>query len=372
MTRPLLLAALLLTVLVRVPLWSQTLTIPAQTGRVEIPAQTVELPDHHHPIPQTVPTAEELSAPGALQDYVNESLTKDGRCVLPPGVIKTDRPIELLQIHGGVIEGSGPAYVGADSKSGWRTGQSTLQASTLIVATDPTRPAIVMRATITPELRNFGIETAGVGVAYQHRTGWGNAFARLHRVSFHGCEIGFKAGDERGDHNAADVTLDGCLWFDCQTGLEVNHQQGVNYLFDGLCYFQHVARAVVFNEGGFSHLDNCAGFGVGTWLTIKGGGPNLMPCRITHLYSDRTKNTPPPVIVDASQASEQVRVVVDGVKVTRHGVNDRQRWPGHVYYRLPANYAEKQSAIRVRDGDLNNYAWGGVVEPAVWPGEGLE
>lgn len=309
------------------------------------------------------PTAEQLSEPGALDAFVTDSLKASGRCVLPPGVIKTDRPISLQRVHGGVIEGAGPPYAGADSKSGWRIHPDTIQANTLIVMSDPSQPAIVMAAAINVELRNFGVETSGVGIAYRQVPGWGNAYAHLHRVAFHGCEIGFKAGDQRGDHNAADVTFDGCLFFKCKTGLEVNHQQGVNYLFDGLCFFGHVERAVVFNDGGFSHLDNCTGFGVGTWLTLKGGGPNLMPCRITHLYSDRTKDDPPPVIVDATGATNQVRVVVDGVKVTQHGLNDRLYHAGHVYYRLPADYKRWKSQIKVRDNDMNNYPWGGVYEP---------
>jgi hypothetical protein len=285
--------------------------------------------------------------------------------MLPVGVIQTDRPIELRRLHGGVIEGAGPPYASGDSASGWRAHPDTIQASTLIVATDPSRPAIIMAATINTELRNFGVETTGVGIAYQQVTGWGNAYAYLHRIAFHDCQIAFKAGDEPTDHNAADVTFDGCLFFRCKTGLEVNHLQGVNYLLEGQCFFGGVDRAVVFNEGGFSHLQNCTGFDVGTWLTFNGGGPNLMPCRITHLYSDRTKDDTPPVIVDATGATNQVRVIVDGVKVTQQGLHDRLYYAGHVYYRLPKDHKKWKTEIRVRDNDLNNYPWGGVYEPQV-------
>ncbi len=315
--------------------------------------------------PVEVPTAEALSEPRALAAYVTESLTTTGRCVLPVGVIKTDTPVVLKRLHGGVIEGAGPAYAPAESRNGWRSHPETIQASTLIVATDPTQPAIVLEAAINTELRNFSVETTGVGVAYKQVPGWGNANAYLHRVAFHGCGIAFKAGEKSTDHNAADVTFNGCQFYRCGTGLEVNHLQGVNYLFDGMCFFGHVDRAVVFNEGGFSHLENCTGFDVGTWLTLSGGGSNLMPCRITHLYSDRKKEDTPPVIVDASRATNQTRVLVDGVKVTQHGLHDRLYYSGHVYYRLPRDHKKQKSMIRVRDNDLNNYPWGGVYEPQV-------
>jgi hypothetical protein len=332
-------------------------------GLMAVTARAEERLDAAPATPSAAPTAAALSEPGALAAYVTESLKATGRCVLPVGVIKTDVPIVLERLHGGVVEGSGPPYAGAESKSGWRSHPDTVQASTQIVMTDPVQPAITMKATINVELRNFGVETSGVGLAFKPSPGWGNSFLHLHRVAFRGCEIAFKAGEEKTDPNAADVSFSSCQFYSCKTGLEVNHLQGVNYLFDGLCFFGHVERAVVFNEGGFSHLENCTGFDVGTWLTINGGGPNLMPCRITHLYSDRTKDDPPPVIVDATGATNQARVVVDGVKVTQQGLHDRLHYSGHVYYRLPKDYKRWKSAIRVRDNDLNNYPWGGVYEP---------
>lgn len=130
---------------------------------------------------------------------------------MPVGVIKTDVPIELKRLHGGVIEGAGPAYAACDSKNGWRSHPETIQATTTIVMND----------------------------------------------------------------------------------------------------------------------------------------------------------SPPPVIVDATGAANQARVVVDGVKVTQQGLHDRLYYSGHVYYRLPKDYKRWKSAIRVRDNDLNNYPWGGVYEPQV-------
>lgn len=343
----------------------QFLLVTVCLGLMAVNASAEERLDAAPATPSAAPTAAALSEPGAIAAYVTESLKATGRCVLPAGVIKTDVPIVLKRLHGGVIEGAGPAYAPCDSKSGWRSHPETIQATTMIVMTDPTQPALIMEAAINVELRNFGVETTGVGIAYKQVPGWGNANTYLHRIALHGCEIGFKAGHKSTDHNAADVTFNGCLFYNCKTGLEVNHFQGVNYLFDGMCFFGHVERAVVFNDGGFSHLENCTGFDVGTWLTINGGGPNLMPCRITHLYSDRTKDDTPPVIVDATGATNQARVLVDGVKVTQQGLHDRLYYSGHVYYRLPKDYKRWKSAIRVRDNDLNNYPWGGVYEPQV-------
>lgn len=346
------------------------ITTKDTVGNVVVPGQTItaELPahehpqyaavDHVHPIPREIPTAAELSGGDAVSKYINARLRAGLVATLPAGVITTDRPIVLRRIHGGVIEGAGPPYADSKSTSGWRTHPETIQATTTIVTTDPTQPALILDAAINVELRNFGVESKGVGIAYKQIPGWGNAFAHLHRIAFHGCSTGFKAGDKPSDHNAADVTFYSCQFNRCETGLEVAHFQGVNYLFDGINDFLEVKRAVVFNEGGFSHLDNCFGMGVGTWLTINGGGSNLMPCRVTHLNSDRRSDQPPPVIVDASKATSLVRVIVDGVKVTAHGKLDQEKHPGHVLYRLPAN-----GVIRVRDNDLNTYPWGAVTEP---------
>ncbi|QDV78065.1 hypothetical protein [Botrimarina mediterranea] len=315
-------------------------------------AQAVTLP----------PSAAELSevnedGDSELQVWLDASLGSGETVRLPSGVITIHKPLRIRRTHGGIVEGSGPPFASRDSKSGWRIHPEVRQCTTTITTTDPTQPVIIIEVAKGIELRNFGVETTGVGILYRHVKGWAAQNTHLHRIAFHGCKVGFQAGELATDHNAADVTFYSPQFYRCETGLEVNHQQGVNYLFDGLPFFGGVNRAVVFNEGGFSHLENCTGFAVGTWLTINGGGSNLQPSRITHLYSDRTKEDPPPVIVDASGTDSVVRVIVDGVKVTQHGKEDALG-RGHSYYR-----AGKASKIRVRDNDLNTYPAGGVYEP---------
>jgi len=317
------------------------------------------------------PTAETLSEPGALAEYVTKSLRTKGRCVLPIGIIKTDKTIDLYRVLGGVIEGVGMAAGSSSHPDGFRTVEATTQAHTTIVGPNP---VFRLRACQGLSIEHLTIESdrkgesdggdadEGVGISYEHVPGWPCNYLTLHKVAF-GTPIGFKAGEKSGDHNAADVTFSDCYFTDCKIGLEVNHNQGMNYRLTG-CNFLMVETAVLLNRGGMVHLLDCFGF-VEQWLVIKGGGPNLMPCRITNLNSDREPQHRPPVIVDASESTDQVRVIVDGVKVTQQGLHDRLHYSGHVYYRLPKNHKRSKSAIRVRDNDLNNYPWGGVYEPQV-------
>lgn len=355
--------AALLTIVCVSATWSQTVTIPARVGKVEIPAQTIELPPS--PLPQKWPTAKELSEPGALQWYIEASLKDEGRCVLPVGVIRISEPIKLRWVQGGTIEGAGPTYAPSDSKSDWRTNPAVIQANTTIVTSDPNKPVLDLSAVIGLEVAKLSIETSGVGVLYRDSPGGGSMFNTLRKVSFHGCTIGFKAGEKLTDPNSADVTFDGCTWRSCKTCCEVNNNQGVNYLFHGLCWAIECDRFAVLNAGGLANLQGVCGMNVGTWLTIVAGGGNNQPSRIEQLYSDRTASFPPPVLVDASKATAHYRVLVDGVKVTYHGASDAKQWPDFVAFREMPNAAVWKSTITVRDPDTINWPAGVISKPTV-------
>lgn len=342
MTPRLLLAALLLlpTLCAAQPV-KVTVKIPASQA-------TFEIHDHVHPIPRELPTADELSGGSALSDYINAKLKAGEVCKLPGGVIRTDKPIDLYRVHGGRIEGVGMATGSSREPDGFRTSAKVTQAHTTIVGPDP---VFRLRACQGLSIEHLTIEGDGAGVSYEHVPGWPSNYLTLHKVAF-GTAVGLRAGLKETDHNAADVTLTDCYFSRCKTGLEVNHLQGVNYRLSG-CNFLMVDTAVLLNHGGLVHLLDCFGF-VQNWLVIKAGGPNLMPCRITNLNSDREPSHRPPVIVDASEATDVVRVIVDGVKVTANW-GDGEKHPGHAYYRQPKN-----GEIRVRDDDLNSYAEGRV------------
>ena len=308
----------------------------------------------------TGPTAEDLSKPGALQEWIDTSLQATGRVQLPEGVIKTD-PIVIRRLHGGKIEGVGPTYAPPGVGSGWATDRAT-QAVTTIIANDPSKPLVTLEDVINTTLEGFGLKTDGVGILYVNGPGFGSSYLRLTRVAFWGGTVGFQAGEKQSDKNCADVLFDQCLWSQCKTGFLCVNTQGMNYHFVNQCWWLHTPRAVVFDDGGNSILRDCCGYGVGTWLTVNSGGGNLSPIRISNLFSDRNGDIPPAVIVDCSEAIRPTRVVVDGVRVTRVA-GDAEKWTGRGYYYLPKRFPESRIAHRHPDDDV--YPDGADIAPTI-------
>lgn len=312
-----------------------------------------------------VPSTTELSVSGALQSYIDYCLSKTGHVKLPPGIITLPAADEIVLYRtiGGVIEGAGRPHEISTGTNGWVNVTGGDRAYTLIrKLSGGTKQIFRMEPAINVTFQNFGIENPShdgfklVGVS-----GWGGGHIFMNNVSGMSLKKFFTAS---GALNAADVVFTGIQLRNCAIGLEVNHQQGVNWLFDGQCYLYNVDIAVLLRNGGYVHLDNTCGFGVKTWVRADTGGPNLMPtCRITNLYSDRTPPDSPPVIVDFSRATDYTAAIIDGFRVTDNSVDTPNS--GHSMFLTPTGVSGAssysypsgtfRSGITIRDIDFMRF-----------------
>lgn len=283
--------------------------------------------DHTHPEPSQpeAVTAESLSQPGAFADYVESEIKAGRNAVLPSGRIYTNRTVKSNRWHAPTIRGQGmpqhPTHSG-----GWSTHPDAAQGCTTIIATDPTQPVFDLSFATSATIEDLGIETTGVAIDYYERhKNWGPSHLHCDRVHFRDCSIGIRAGDSPTNNMASDASFDGCVWNRCGVGLEVAHNQGVCWTFEGLCYFFLCDQCVTLNGGGTARLYGVSTYACGTILTQRKGGQNLGLSVIRDLKCDRNspwKNSagevigdPFPVIVDGP-ASKDTAVLVDGCNVT--------------------------------------------------------
>jgi hypothetical protein len=338
---------------------AQTIPVEFPATRVTIPKRTVEAI-----LPQP-PTAAELSKPNALADYIDATLRKGERVQLPGGVIKT-QPIKLNS-HGGVIQGVGMPCHPHDSATGWRSDNVAQGVTYLVPDGDSIEPLITLDKCEGVRLQDLGIQTKGVGVHLTAQRGWGNFHTLLDRVAFHSCEIGFNAGQTATDPNGADVEFRTCLWKRNATCVRVNHSQGVNFDFYGQSRAEYCGTFLHHAHGGICRVDGLTAFGLKTVLKVDSGGGNLCPLWVGRLYLDREPNHPPTCIVDASDATGAVRVLVDGYHVSGKAsdytmAQDGSRvwkWADHQYVVRPLNKTvDRDSVIVVRNPELNGYAGG--------------
>jgi hypothetical protein len=308
------------------------------------------------------PTAEELSKPGALQAFIDAS---NGYPIqLPPGVIRT-KPLKLNS-HGGVIRGCGLPCHPHDSATGWRSATIPQGVTYLVPDGDSTEPLITLEKCEGLRLQDFGVQTTGVGVHLVAQRGWGNFHTLLDRVAFHGCSIGFNAGQTATDPNGADVEFRTCLWKGNKTCVRVNHSQGVNFDFVGQSRAEYCGTFLHLAGGGVSRIEGLTAFGLGTVLKVDSGGGNLSPLWVGRLYLDREPTQPPTAIVDAADAVGAVRVKIDGYhvsgKASDYTTVDGVRvwgWPDHQYVIRPRNASvNRDSIIKISDPELNGYAGG--------------
>lgn len=320
----------------------------------------------------TYPTAEELSEPGALQAYCDDRASRGLKIVLPPGYIRNAN-VSLAYYHGVEIVGSGCSHVSPSSKNGWRTHPQVKKAFTILVSGDATKPVIRLAPCMELKLSDFSIKSDGIGVDWPQWRGWGGAHLKIDSVNFHDCSVGLRAGREKSDHNAADASFHNCTFDHCGVGLQVNHNQGVNYVFTGLNYFYDVPIAVHLRNGGAVVASSLHGYGVKTWCRMEGGGSNLNPqfyCQF--IYSDRSLpsktsydlNRPypvnsPPVILDAYKATGTVKAYVGAVKgtwdSTRDGkLNSEHNFllaPSHNNYNLVFDHPELSNLLKQANVD---------------------
>lgn len=274
-----------------------------------------------------LPTAEELSEPGALAAYLVHELrhTPDHTCRLPPGVIRVtgERP-RLNMIEGGQVFGSGmPRYPSDSPKAGRRHPKvGPVDLSTRIVAGQEYRELLLLEDVYGLAIDGVGFENrSGVGVRFSSEPGKGAAFNRFERVAFHNCLEGVRAGDphtpQSGQFNAADVVFSGVSFSACGVGLRVLHAQGVNYVFDGLCSWGDCRTAIDLVRGGGVTVTGGSTYGGQTFLRVRRGGPNVGALVVTGLRMDRSKRRgdPIPIVLDARGAESQVRAALVGVSI---------------------------------------------------------
>lgn len=287
----------------------------------------------------TVPTAEQLSAPGAFQAYLDrqfEVADRVGPIWLPSGDIRFAEPIRIVRRAGVTLAGVGAVPVRVGESSGWNKASAPrVRLGTRLVYAGPgDRPAIELAGTSHVCMRDLSIEplAGGVGVLVHPAGKWGSVRNHMTNVVFLGGSVGVECGITKNDLTASDINFLGCDFRQCQTGFKVNHYQGLEYQLYG-CDFKGCDTAIWLRRGGGITVVG-AGLVTGPitpgvtqrFLRIgssedagrrpEGGGGNTMPCNIYGVRIDRTgvadKQFADFILVDAVHAGTVV-VGMDGV-----------------------------------------------------------
>lgn len=298
----------------------------------------VETPDHPNPIP----TAAELSEPGALQAYVDSKHNAGEVCQLPPDKITGNLWIDDDAV---ILRGSGTPY-------------SNRNKGTVIVPADPSKPAVTIREAINVQLESFGIQSAEIGVSLEggpHNMVFQTV---LRDVAVADAKVGVRVSEppdtRKGQNAAADVVIDHCPFTRCEAAIETNHTQTLNVHVIGQSYFYRCGTAVVVNNGGRILIaDSCCN-GLGTWLRIHKAGGNLVPHVLRNLYSDRTGGVPAPIIVDARGCKDRLRVLVDVYTCPILPEDGPWSKVAHRHFYGPDGSADaaKHSIIKIADPDF--------------------
>lgn len=323
---------------------SQTVTIPARVGKVEIPAQTIELPPQ--PLPDRGLTAEDLSKPGALQAFVDMAIDSGEIAQLPGGKIVVDPAPLMLTKDSTILRGVGANY--GDRITG-----------TVLVAKDPTRPIIAVRNALGVKIEDLGMlgtPESVCGVSLEGSNGALVFHTAIRDAALCRFKVGIRVseppGTRPGQNAAADTVISHCRFTACETGVELNHGQSVNVHVQDQSYFYGVGTAVLVNAGGRVLIaDSCAN-PVGTWLRVKSGGGNGMPLVLRNLYSDRTGGAPMPVLIDARGVEGSLIATVDGYSMSFQAALDGPFADcKHEHFVLPtAEWAKANAKIFVGPG----------------------
>lgn len=280
-----------------------------------------------------LPTAEELSEPGALQAYLDEAFAKKpGDIRLPSGVIRYSETLSIKRRNGGVIRGAGAVYASDDPEApqiGWR--DPKVRRGTLLHYSGPAdEPAVLVRDSLQLVLSDFAIQADGAtGMRFEVSRGWGNNHHTLERIGFIASECGVECGLNGLPFNCADISFQGCVFNRCRTGLRTHAPQNVAYWFTNGCYWLSCDRPIDLVKGGNVCVRDAGTNGPMTaFLTIRQGGVNAAVSKIDFLRIDRTGGTPEDRfrVVDASQARGGVRVVVDALQITNLQGDDWSGW----------------------------------------------
>lgn len=293
-----------------------------------------------------VPTAAELSVPGALQNYVNSRLTEGWDVQLPAGIITGNISISGGTRHSSIIRGAGFQY------RAHTTG-------TIIRPYDTNIPTVQIRNALSCSLRDFGIHhdtISGIGLSIEGSDGALVFHTKVDNVSFDKCATGIQIAEPAGtrdtQNTAADVVINHCMFSSGTYGVLVNHPQSVNIHVTGQSYFYSVDEAVRVVEGGRVLIADCCANPVGTWLRLLKAGGNLWPSIIRNCYSDRTGGAAPPIIVDARGCDGACRVLIDAFSVSSRDGDPPEL--DHDYFYLPDTLLEyaNTSIIKIADMDF--------------------
>ena len=280
-----------------------------------------------------VPTAEDLSEPGALQAYLDDAFaTTPGEIRLPSGVIRYTETLRIQRRNGGVIRGAGAVYASDDPEApqhGWR--DPKVRRGTLLHYAGPAdEPAVRVRDSLQLVLADFAIQADGAtGIRFEVTRGWGNNHHTLERVGFIASECGVECGREGLPYNCADISFQGCLFHRCPTGFRSHAPQNVDFWFTDGCYWLTCDRPIDLVKGGNVSVRDAGTNGPMTaFLTIRQGGVNAAVSKIDFLRIDRTGGSPEDRfrVVDASRARGGVRVVVDALQITNLRGDDWSGW----------------------------------------------
>lgn len=293
--------AALLTIVCVSATWSQTVTIPARVGKVEIPAQTIELPPQ--PLPDRGLTAEDLSKPGALQAFVDMAIDSGEIAQLPGGKIVVDPSPLMLTKDSTILRGVGANY--GDRITG-----------TVLVAKDPTRPIIAVRNALGVKIEDLGMlgtPESVCGVSLEGSNGALVFHTAIRDAALCRFKVGIRVseppGTRPGQNAAADTVIDHVRFTLCERPVETNHPQAVNTHLTGQCYFYACGTNQV-NAGGRFLIRDAGANPIATVLTLASGGGNEMPSIIENFYADRTGRAPKPVAIDARGVQGQLIAVV--------------------------------------------------------------
>lgn len=332
MTRRLLLAVLLLL--------PTLCAAQAVKVRVNVPASQatfdLELPSG--------PTAAELSEPGALQRYVDKS---GPRVTLPAGRIVGHAVIDDDSV---TLEGAGPNW--GDRITG-----------TVLVPADPSKPVVTVRDAVGVTLRNFGCLDGSVAISLEGSVGALCLHTHIENVSACRFDVGVRisepAGTRKGQHCAADTTLDRCRFTLCKSAVELNHPQAVNVHLQG-CYAYSCDTFVTVRDGGHVTLRNCASNPVRCILRVLKAGGNQVPYVVDKFYADRTGGAPMPIIIDASKVEGTFLASVTNYSCSYQAAVDGP-WADvkHEHFIGPASdYAKKAAVI-----DIKGFNAPGTINP---------
>jgi hypothetical protein len=297
---------------------------------------------------EDMPTVEDLSAPGALNTYINSRMRLYGFCGLPSGTIQYNSTLDLQNNVGGILTGTGQTDISFTSVDP-NNGQGTFKATRLYFTGPANQPAVRLRNSSHMLFQNFAIErqtkgsAPGEGVIFKSEStgspAGGPAACKIENVTFYNGNIGIEFGQNTSDHVNSDWVLDRPLFYTCNTGMRVNHDQGVNFLLN-TPGFLNCGIGVHFVRGGNVMINNAgSNNGLGTLLRVDGAGTNAGMFIINHARLDSNDvNNPIPMVMNFSNCGGNYRAKASFINITG-GYNNN---PSHKYFREPLSPSSEQ------------------------------